>query len=102
MGNRLLTGFCNLFSRLALTDMETCFKLVRTDVLRTQRLRAERFGFEPEITIRLGQLGQRVHEVPIAYEARTYAEKKKIKWTDGFRALGTIVRTGLTRPEKGS
>jgi len=99
LGNRLLTALSNLFSRLALTDMETCFKLVRTDVLHSLNLRAERFGFEPEVTIRLGQLGQRLVEIPIAYEARTYAEQKKIKWIDGFRALGTIMRTGLTRPK---
>jgi glycosyltransferase involved in cell wall biosynthesis len=95
LGNRLVTAFANLFANLNLTDMETCFKLVRTETLRQMRLRSERFGFEPEVTVKLGRLGQRVYEVPIRYAGRSYDEGKKIRWWDAVRAVGTILRAGL-------
>ncbi len=95
LGNRLVTALANLFANLNLTDMETCFKLVRTDTLRRMRLRSERFGFEPEVTVKLGRLGERVYEVPIRYAGRSYDEGKKIRWWDALRAVGTILRAGL-------
>jgi glycosyltransferase involved in cell wall biosynthesis len=95
LGNRLVTALANLFANLNLTDMETCFKLVRTDTLRRMRLRSERFGFEPEVTVKLGRLGERVYEVPIRYAGRSYDEGKKIRWWDALRAIGTILRAGL-------
>lgn len=95
LGNRLLTALANMFANLNLTDMETCFKLIRTEVLRCMRLRSERFGFEPEVTVKLGRLGLRVYEVPIRYSGRSYEEGKKIGLWDAVRAVGTIVRAGL-------
>ncbi len=95
LGNRLVTAFANLFANLNLTDMETCFKLVRTDILREMRIRSERFGFEPEVTVKLGKMGYRVFEVPIRYSGRSYDEGKKIHWWDAVRAAGTILRAGL-------
>lgn len=95
LGNRLVTALANLFANLNLTDMETCFKLVRTDILTGMRFRSERFGFEPEVTVKLGRLGHRVYEVPIRYSGRSYDEGKKIKWWDAVRAVGTIVRAAL-------
>ena len=94
-GNKLLTAFANIFAKLNLTDMETCFKLVRTDILRSMRLRSERFGFEPEVTVKLGRMGLRVYEVPIRYSGRSYKEGKKIKYWDAVRAVGTCIRAGI-------
>lgn len=95
LGNRLITAFANMFANLNLTDMETCFKLVRTDILRSMRLRSERFGFEPEVTVKLGRLGLRVYEVPIRYSGRSYEEGKKIGFRDAVRAVGTCIRAGI-------
>ena len=95
LGNRLVTGFANLFANLNLSDMETCFKLIRTDLLRSMRFRSQHFGFEPEVTVKLGRLGCRVYEVPIHYSGRSYEEGKKIGWWDAVRAMGTILRAGL-------
>ena len=72
--------------------METCYKLVRTDLMRSLPLESDRFGFEPELTARLSQSKARIYEVPISYSGRTYAEGKKIRWTDGVAALWHIVR----------
>lgn len=98
LGNRLVTAFANLFANLNLTDMETCFKLVRTDILQQMRIRSERFGFEPEVTVKLGKMGYRVFEIPIRYSGRSYDEGKKIHWWDAVRAVGTILRAGLLEP----
>ncbi|MFC1628675.1 glycosyltransferase [Gemmatimonadota bacterium] len=95
LGNRLVTTLANMFANLNLTDMETCFKVIRTATLKEMRLRSERFGYEPEVTVKLGRLGQRIYEIPIRYAGRSYEEGKKIGWKDAIRAMGTIVRAGL-------
>jgi glycosyltransferase involved in cell wall biosynthesis len=92
VGNRVLTMFCNIASNLNLTDMETCYKVFRREVLRQIRLKSERFGVEPEITIKVARLKCRIYEVPISYAGRDYSEGKKIGWKDGFAALFHIVR----------
>ena len=98
VGNRTLTLLSNMFTNLNLTDMETCYKLVRADVLKRLPLKANRFGFEVEITARLAQAGARVWELPISYNGRTYEEGKKITWRDGVAALIHIVRFNLFPP----
>ena len=95
VGNRFLTLFSNMTTNLNLTDMETCYKLVRIEVLRGIHIEEERFGFEPEITAKVARLGVRVYEVGISYSGRTYAEGKKIGWRDGVRALLCIFKYGL-------
>ncbi len=97
VGNRVLTLLSNMTTNLNLTDMETCYKLFRTDVLRRVEIEEERFGFEPEITAKVARLGVRVYEVGISYAGRTYAEGKKIGWRDGVHALYCIVKYGLIR-----
>ncbi len=98
VGNRLLTLLSNMFTDLNLTDMETCYKLVRSDILKRLPLTAGRFGFEVELTARLAQAGARIWELPISYSGRTYAEGKKITWRDGLAALFHILRYNLFRP----
>ncbi len=90
--NRFLTLLTNLLTGLNLSDMEVGYKVFRADVLRRITLKSDRFGFEPEITIKVARLGCRVYEVPIRYYGRTYAEGKKITWRDGLAALGHIIR----------
>jgi glycosyltransferase involved in cell wall biosynthesis len=97
VGNRFLTLLSNAFTNLNLTDMETCYKLFRGEVLRRVELREDRFGFEPEITAKVARLGVRIYEVGITYWGRTYDEGKKIHWRDGIAALGCIVKYGLLR-----
>jgi len=92
LGNRLLTLLTNLVSDLNLTDMETCYKMVRTDLLKSIPLVSNRFGIEPEITVKLGKRGARIFEVPIRYAGRTYQDGKKIGWKDGFHAIASILR----------
>ena len=92
LGNRLLTFLTNLVTNLNLTDMETCYKAVRTDLLRSIPIVSNDFRLEPELTIKLAKREARVFEVPIRYSGRTYQEGKKIDWTDGVRALGAILR----------
>ncbi|HUP15463.1 MAG TPA: glycosyltransferase [Acidimicrobiia bacterium] len=92
LGNKLLTALSNMANDLNLTDMETCYKAVRVDLLRSLRLTSERFGIEPEITARLSQWGARIYEVPISYHGRTYAEGKNIGWKDGVQALWLIFK----------
>ncbi len=92
LGNRLLTLLSNMFTNLNLTDMETCFKAFRREVLDTIVVEENRFGFEPEITAKVARGGWRIYEVGIAYAGRTYAEGKKISWRDGVRAFVCIVR----------
>ena len=95
LANRFLTALSNVFTGLRLTDMETCYKLMRRDVLQRLHLKENRFGFEPEVTARIARLGYKVHEVPVSYEGRTYEEGKKIGWKDGVRAIWCIVRYGV-------
>lgn len=97
LANRMLTTFCNVASDLNLTDMETCYKAFRTDLVRSIPLRSNRFGFEPEITIKLAQRQARIYEVPITYHGRTYDEGKKIGLKDAVQAFWLIARYGLTR-----
>jgi glycosyltransferase involved in cell wall biosynthesis len=92
VGNRFLTTLCNMVTNLNLTDMEVGYKVFRSEILKTIPLRSSRFGFEPEITVKVARLGCRIYEVPIAYHGRTYAEGKKIGWRDGIAALGHILR----------
>lgn len=92
LGNKVLTALSNMANDLNLTDMETCYKAVRADVLKRLRLTSERFGIEPEITARLAQWGARIYEVPISYHGRTYAEGKNIGWKDGVQALWLIFK----------
>ena len=92
LGNGMLTTLSNMVTNLNLSDMETCYKLVRTDLMRSLPLKSDRFGFEPELTARLAQSRARIYEVPVSYSGRTYAEGKKIKWTDGVAALWHIIR----------
>jgi glycosyltransferase involved in cell wall biosynthesis len=92
VGNRLLTMASNAFTNLNLTDMETCYKVFRREVIQGIDLRENRFGFEPEITAKVAQGGWRIYEVGISYSGRTYAEGKKIGWRDGFQAGRCIVR----------
>jgi glycosyltransferase involved in cell wall biosynthesis len=91
LGNRFLTMLSNCFTDLNLTDMETCYKMVRASILKTMPLRSNRFGIEPELTAKLAKRGCRIYEVPISYRGRTYEEGKKITWRDGLKALFTIL-----------
>jgi glycosyltransferase involved in cell wall biosynthesis len=92
VGNRILTTTSNMFTNLNLSDMESCYKAFRREVVQSFVIEEDRFGVEPEITAKVGRLGCRVYEVGISYHGRTYAEGKKIGWRDGFRALFCIVR----------
>ena len=92
VGNRFLTLLSNLATGLNLTDMETCFKAFRREILDQIDLRETRFGFEPELTAKAARLGVRIYEVPVSYHGRTYAEGKKIGWRDGIRAFCCILR----------
>jgi glycosyltransferase involved in cell wall biosynthesis len=92
VGNRLLTMLCNMVTNLNLTDMEVGYKVFRTEILKQIQLQSSRFGFEPEITVKVAKLGCRIYEVPISYHGRTYAEGKKISWRDGIAALFHIMR----------
>ena len=97
VGNRFLTLLSNMFTNLNVTDMETCYKLFRREVLLKIKLEENRFGFEPEITAKVARLGVPIYEVGICYYGRTYEEGKKIGWRDGFRALYAIVKYNLFR-----
>ena len=92
LGNKILTMFSNMANDINLTDMETCYKAVRGDVLKRLRLTSDRFGLEPEITARLAHSGARIYEVPISYHGRTYSEGKNIDWRDGVEALWLIFK----------
>ncbi|MBP7274143.1 MAG: glycosyltransferase family 2 protein [Saprospiraceae bacterium] len=96
IGNRFLTHISNAFNNLNLTDMETCYKLFRKEIIQQLSLNEKRFGFEPEVTAKIAKLkGVRIYEVGISYYGRTYEEGKKIGWRDGFRAIYCIMRYGL-------
>ncbi len=92
VGNRVLTTFSNMLTNLNLTDMETCYKVFRREFLEKIKLKSQRFGFEPEITVKLAKLKCRIFEVPISYSGRDYTEGKKIGWRDGVAALFHIIR----------
>ena len=95
IGNKFLTQLSNAATNLNLTDMETCYKLFRREIIQRLELREERFGFEPEVTAKIARLpGVRIYEVGISYYGRTYAEGKKINWRDGVRALYCIAKYG--------
>jgi glycosyltransferase involved in cell wall biosynthesis len=98
VGNRFLTLLSNMLTDLNLTDMETCYKMVRRELLQSLPLSANRFGIEPELTARLAQAGARIYEVPISYHGRSYEEGKKINWRDGVAAIGYILRSNLAGP----
>lgn len=96
VGNNLLTTVSNMISDLNLTDMETCYKAFRAEILKSIELREDRFGFEPEVTVKLARRpGVRIYEVPISYKGRTYAEGKKIGLKDAFRAMYCLARYGI-------
>jgi len=92
VGNKLLTTFSNMLSNLNLTDMETCYKVFKKEILDKVRLKSKRFGFEPEVTIKLAKMKVRIYEVPISYSGRDYSEGKKIGWKDGLAAIFHIIR----------
>lgn len=92
LGNRFLTTLSNMFTNLNLTDMETCYKLFKAEVLRKINVEENRFGFEPEITAKVAKLRVPIYEIAISYHGRTYEEGKKIGWRDGFRAIWCIVK----------
>jgi len=95
VGNRFLTTLSNMFTDLNLSDMETCYKVFRREVLAGIELRSDRFGIEPELTARVARKKVRIYEVPISYRGRTYAEGKKIGWKDGVAAIWSILRYNL-------
>jgi glycosyltransferase involved in cell wall biosynthesis len=95
MINKALTTISNMFCNLNLTDMETCYKIFRTDLLKSIPIRSDRFGFEPEIVMKSAKRNLRIYEVPISYHGRTYEEGKKIGWKDGIKALGVVVKFWL-------
>jgi glycosyltransferase involved in cell wall biosynthesis len=96
LGNKFLTKLSNMFSNLNLTDMETCYKLVRTDIAQSINLKEQRFGFEPEFTAKLSRVKDiRIYEVGISYYGRTYEEGKHIGWRDGFRAIYCILKYNI-------
>ncbi len=95
VGNKFLTLLSNMLTNLNLTDMETCYKAFRADILKSIPIRSERFGFEPEITAKVARLRCRIYEVPISYSGRQYWEGKKITWKDGFHAIWTMLRCAV-------
>ncbi len=98
IGNKFLTFLSNMFNNLNLTDMETCYKMFRTDIIKRIYLRENRFGFEPEVTAKISRVpGIRIYEVGISYYGRTYEEGKKINWKDGLRAIYCILKYSLFR-----
>lgn len=96
LGNKFLTFLSNMFTNLNLTDMETCYKLFRSDIIKSLQLKENRFGFEPEVTAKISRIkGIRIYEVGIAYYGRTFEDGKKIGWKDGFRAIYCILKYNL-------
>ncbi|MBK7008547.1 MAG: glycosyltransferase family 2 protein [Saprospiraceae bacterium] len=96
IGNKILTFLSNALTNLNLTDMETCYKMWKAEVIKSVQLKENRFGFEPEVTAKIARIkGVRIYEVGISYYGRTYAEGKKINWKDGFRAIYCILKYNL-------
>jgi glycosyltransferase involved in cell wall biosynthesis len=102
VGNRFLTLLSNMLTNLNLSDMETCYKAFRRDIVTRMVLKENRFGFEPEITAKFAKLHCRIYEVGISYSGRTYKEGKKINWKDGLRALWCILKYNLLPMERSS
>ncbi|MFZ0134474.1 MAG: glycosyltransferase family 2 protein [Desulfobacterales bacterium] len=100
VGNKFLTLLSNMFTNLNLTDMETCYKMFRRDVIASINIEEKRFGVEPEITAKIARGKRRIYEIGISYFGRTYAEGKKISWKDGFRAVYAILKYNLFRQAK--
>ena len=98
VGNRLLTLISNMFTNLNMTDMETGYKVFRREVIQAIRLEQDRFGFEPEVTVKIARMGLRIYEVGISYSGRTYEEGKKIGWRDGVKALWCILKYSIKTP----
>jgi hypothetical protein len=94
MGNKFLTLCSNMVTNLNLTDMETCYKVFRREIVNQISIEENRFGFEPEVTAKIAKIGCRIYEVGISYSGRTYGEGKKIGWKDGLRALWCIFKYG--------
>ena len=95
LGNKFLTLLSNMFTNINLTDMETCYKMFRREIIQSIQIEENRFGFEPEITAKVSRIGCRIYEVGISYYGRTYKEGKKIGWRDGFRAIYAILKYNL-------
>jgi glycosyltransferase involved in cell wall biosynthesis len=95
VGNKFLTLLSNMFTNIDLTDMETCYKVMRTDFAKRMDIKENRFGLEPELTAKLAKMNARIYEVAISYRGRTYQEGKKITWKDGFSAIRCIVKYNL-------
>ena len=100
MGNKFLTVLSNMFTNLNLSDMETCYKAFRREIIQGIRIEENRFGFEPEITAKIAGLQCRIYEVPVSYHGRTYEDGKKINWKDGIRAVYCILKYNLSGPGK--
>jgi glycosyltransferase involved in cell wall biosynthesis len=100
LGNGFLTHLSNAFTNLYLTDMETCYKMMRREVAQSLDIRESRFGLEPEITAKISAMRLKVYEVPIGYNSRTYEEGKKITWKDGFSAIRCIIKYSLPKTKK--
>ena len=92
LGNKLLTLFSNMLNNINLSDMETCYKVFRSDILKGMRFRSKRFGFEPEFTAKVARRKLKIYEIPISYYGRTYEEGKKITWKDGISAVYCIIK----------
>ena len=99
VGNRLLTILSNMLTNIDLTDMETGYKVMRIEFAKKIKINEKRFGIEPEIKAKLAKLEARIHEVPISYRGRTFAEGKKISWKDGFSAIRCIVKYNILAKE---
>ena len=97
LGNSILTILSNIFADIDLSDMETCYKMIKSDVLKKITLEENRFGFEPELTAKLAKYGCRIYEVGISYSGRTYEQGKKIGWKDGISAIRCIIKYNLFR-----
>jgi glycosyltransferase involved in cell wall biosynthesis len=97
VGNQFLTLLSNMFTNIDLTDMETCYKMMKTPIAKNLKIVEQRFGLEPEITARLSKLDIRIYEVPISYYGRTYDEGKKITWKDGFSAIRCIIKYNIKK-----
>ncbi len=95
VGNKFLTFLSNILTNINLTDMETCYKMFRREIIQQIELKENRFGFEPEVTAKIAKLGCRIYEVGVSYSGRTYKEGKKINWRDGFRAIFAIIKYNL-------
>ncbi len=98
IGNKFLTFLSNMLSNLNLTDMETCYKLFKTNIIKDIKLKEKRFGFEPEVTMKISKIPKiRIYEVGVSYYGRTYEDGKKIGWRDGFRAIYCIIKYSITK-----